>query len=259
LQVSDFLDLKLGKRKSTNPPQRSDTINSGDPEKIGQEFLTLFKELGGLKKDDDVLDVGSGFGRMALPLTGYLSSNSRFEGIEPLARGVKWCSTKITPKFRNFRFQKLDVKNGMYNPNGKILAADYKFPFEDESFDFIILTSVFTHMLPAALENYVSEISRVLKPGGSCFITYFLLNDESTELINQGKSLYSLKYSCENYRIESQENPEYVVAYPEEVILDFYKKNGLKYQPPYYGKWCGRNEYTSFQDILIGRKNGRST
>ena len=38
-------------------------------------------------------------------------------------------------------------------------------------------------MLSADMENYLKQIARVLKPGGRCLITYFLLNPESAKLM----------------------------------------------------------------------------
>ena len=45
-------------------------------------------------------------------------------------------------------------------------ASEYTFPYEDGEFDVVVLTSVFTHMLPDDVAHYLDEIARVLKPGG---------------------------------------------------------------------------------------------
>ena len=73
LHLYDYLEIILGKRNPMVPPKRIVNINDGDSEKIGKEFLKHFIELGGLKRESDVLDVGSGFGRMAVPLADHLS------------------------------------------------------------------------------------------------------------------------------------------------------------------------------------------
>lgn len=250
----DYLDIILGRRNPLIPPKHIVNINAGDSEKIGNEFLKYFKELGGLKKEANVLDVGSGFGRMAVPLTNYLTPNSRYEGLEIIANGVEWCTGRITKRYKNFKFQKLDVKNGRYNPDGNVLAENYRFPYEDEEFNFVILTSVFTHMLPADLENYLFEISRVLKSGGKCFITYFILNNESIDLIAKGKGKYSLRYVYQDCRIETKEDPEYVIAYPEQKIEALYQKYRLAIIEKRFGNWCGRGKFTSFQDIIVAEK-----
>ena len=254
LHLSDTWEVLSGKRNPMVPPKRIVNINGGDDIKIGETFLKYFIEHGDLGTKSDILDVGSGFGRMAVPLTGFLSTKCRYEGIELIPDGVDWCTKKITSKFNNFKFRKIDVKNGRYNPNGKFSASEYKFPFDDQSFDFIILTSVFTHMLPSDLENYLSEISRVLRPNGKCFITYFLLNNESISLVENGKSTFNLKYNFEDCRIENEEDPEYVIAYNEKIIIDLYRKYNLKITSSFYGSWCGRFYFTDFQDIVIGVK-----
>jgi ubiquinone/menaquinone biosynthesis C-methylase UbiE len=74
-------------------------------------------------------------------------------------KGIAWCQQKITAKHPNFRFQVTNI----YNP-----CHEYRFPYEDESFDAVFLASVFTYFVPKEMTRYVSEISRVLKKGGRC-------------------------------------------------------------------------------------------
>ena len=60
---------------------------------------------------------------------------------------VDWAQRTITARYPNFTFQNADIFNKWYNPGGAFAASEYRFPYDDESFDFIFLTSVFTHML----------------------------------------------------------------------------------------------------------------
>ena len=53
-----------------------------------------------------------------------------------------------------FRFQQIDVSTELYNKEGRYQASEYRFPFPDDSFDFVMLGSVFTHMLPEDVANY---------------------------------------------------------------------------------------------------------
>jgi 2-polyprenyl-3-methyl-5-hydroxy-6-metoxy-1,4-benzoquinol methylase len=48
-------------------------IGGGDFKQIGQEFKNYFITLANLQPNNRVLDVGCGIGRMAIPLTSYLS------------------------------------------------------------------------------------------------------------------------------------------------------------------------------------------
>lgn len=216
----------------------------------GEEFLRIFRDVCGLKPDEAVLDVGSGIGRKALPLVSYLDQQGLYEGIDITRAGIEWCRRAYAP-YSNFRFQHIDVFNRLYNPAGRTPASEYRFPFENQSFDFVMLGSVFTHMLPADLENYLREVRRVLKSGGRCLITYFLLNDESLGLIRAGKSTIDFKYAFENYRIAVEESPEDAIAYDESWIRRLYQKHGLDIRRLDYGSWCGRERYLSYQDLVL--------
>ena len=233
--------------------------NASNFEKAGQEFLGHFKELGDLKPENHVLDIGCGIGRMALPLTGYLDESGGYEGFDVVRRGVEWCRNNITPQYPNFRFQVSDVHNQRYNPEGTYQASEYVFPYEDAAFDFAFLASVFTHMLPEEVDNYLSEISRVLKPGGRCLISYFLLNKESLDLIEEGRSAHDFRFGSGANRFADPERPEFAVAYDEGHILGLYEKHGLLPRgAPGYGSWCGRKEFLSYQDILVAEKDRRT-
>lgn len=221
----------------------------------GEEFLRYYVELCGLQPDDAMLDVGSGIGRKTLPLTRYLSARGRYEGIEIVKAGVDWCRGRITPKYPQFHFQQIDVLNSYYNPAGRQPASEYRFPFADATFDFAALGSVFTHLLPGDLENYLAEVARVLKPGGRCLITFFLLNQESSGLIEAGHSTLDLRHGAGVYRVVDVTAPERTIGYDEGYVLALYHKNGLQIQRPvHYGSWCGRSVFLSYQDIVVAQR-----
>ena len=253
----DTIDLLLGRRDNLTPPKGMIFVGGGDFKKTGEELLRYFIELGGLEPNERVLDVGCGIGRMAVPLTKYLHKRGSYEGFDIVPVGINWCRKKISFKYPNFHFQLADVFNKTYNPKGKYKASEYKFPYENESFDFVFLISVFTHMLPQDMENYLYEITRVLKRNGRCLITFFLLNKESLQLINinTGKSTLDFKYKFGKYRTIDTNTPEDAVCYDEAFVLDLYEKYGLKIKRSiYYGSWCGRSNFLSYQDIIIASK-----
>ena len=252
----DSVDLLLGRRDMLTPPRRLALLaGGGDSQKIGEEFLRYFIELGSLKPNEKVLDIGSSIGRMAAPLTKYLDENGSYEGFDIVIEGVDWCKRKISPRYPNFHFQLADVFNKNYNPEGKYRAAEYRFPYKKESFDFVFLTSVFTHMLPHDIENYISEIARVLRKDGRCLITFFLLNKESLKHIETKKSTLDLKFVFDEYRTIDKDTPEAAIAYEEQFIRGFYDKYGLIIkEPTYYGSWSGRKEFLSYQDIIIATR-----
>lgn len=246
-----------GKRDRLTPPGWRNFVGGGDFKVIGNEFFRYFVEIGGLKPHEKILEVGCGIGRMAVPLMGYLKKEKggSYEGFDIVDHGIDWCQKKITRTAPHFHFQLADIYNYGYNPCGKYPADKYQFPYENESFDFVFLTSVFTHMLPSAVENYFFEINRVLKPRGRCFITYFLLNRESMELINTQSSAIDFKFKVNGYRIKDPDIPEAAVAYDEKYIRELYQKNNLYITPPiHYGSWCSRKNSLSYQDIVLAIK-----
>jgi ubiquinone/menaquinone biosynthesis C-methylase UbiE len=66
------------------------------------------------------------------------------------------------------------VKNEHFNPNGTVPPEEYRLPFPDNHLDDVIAYSIFTHLQTLkAAQNYMSEIKRVLKPGGKLFVTWY--------------------------------------------------------------------------------------
>ena len=224
---------------------------------VGAEFLRHFIELADLRADDRGLEVGSGAGRMAIPLTGYLSRKASYDAFDVYGDGVAWCQREITPRFPNFRFEHADLFSKRYNAASNQAAATYRFPWADASFDFVFLTSVFTHLLPGDLEHYATEIGRVLRPGGRCFITWFLLNDESRPLVESQKSQISFIPQDAVYWVNSYEVPEWAVAYDEGYVLELYGRAGLTVRRPFhYGSWAGRAGARTAHDLVVADRDG---
>ncbi len=239
------------------PPEEMIFVGAGDFKKIGNDFLKYFIELGNLKPNARVLDIGCGIGRMAIPLTEYLDKTGSYEGFDIVSMGIDWCQKNISTRHPNFQFQLAEIVNQSYNQNGTVQASDYKFPYDNESFDFIYLTSVFTHMLPKDMENYFSEITRVLKKNGRCLITFFLLNEESHRFIAAKQTSQDFQYVFNGYRAVDKNNPESAVAYEEDIIRNLYKKHGFTIiEPIHYGAWCWRTNFLSYQDIIVAEKDG---
>jgi SAM-dependent methyltransferase len=252
--LGDQYDRLLGKTQEMIPPKRMIFVGPGDFQNIGNHFFHIFVNHGGLKKTDKVLDVGCGIGRMAVPLTAFLDENGLYEGFDIVPEAIRWCQKNITPKFKNFHFIKADIYNKNYNPGGHLKATEFKFPYDDGQFDFIFLTSVFTHMVPKEIEHYFSEIARVLANNGTCLITFFLENVESRSLMNGGKSVLDFKFQYPGFSSTNSKLPESAVCFREDYITGLYQKNHLVISSMNYGGWCGRKPALSHHDIIIAKK-----
>ena len=143
----------------------------------GRHFVDKLTQDAGLTTDTRLLDLGSGCGRIAIPLTNIIRQSGRYVGLEAQRLLVLWCQRHITQAYPNFEFLHCDLYNRLYNPRGALKAEDLTFPFEQNQFNLVVATSLFTHLGPEAARNYIREASRVLEPGGSMFATFFLLEN----------------------------------------------------------------------------------
>jgi ubiquinone/menaquinone biosynthesis C-methylase UbiE len=103
-------------------------------EASGAEFMSYLRLLLDLQANAQLLDIGCGCGLMALYLKDYLDNNGTYTGVDIHGPSISWCTNHI--KHPNFRFTQI---------------ADAKLPFAAQSFDVILLKSVFTHLRPAAV------------------------------------------------------------------------------------------------------------
>jgi SAM-dependent methyltransferase len=223
-------------------------------EASGSEFTAYLQLLADLQPHESILDVGCGCGLMALFLKDYLDEGGRYVGIDIHRPSISWCGKNIGDRHPNFRFAHIDVKSLAYNPKGAHSADDYTLSFEAQTFDVILLKSVFTHMRPLEVENYLEEVSRLLKSGGRCLATFFLLNEEQARLAEEGRQL-QFNFGEGVWRYVYEHSPESAVAYEESFVQGVLRKNGLILQEPiHYGRWTGRRDGLSFQDVLLLRK-----
>ena len=199
------------------PPRGLSFVGHGDFAQTGLEFAGYFRELGGMQPEDRVLDLGCGIGRMAIPLTDYLEGGS-YAGFDVGRAMIRWCRRHITPGHPDFEFTWAPVYNGKYNPFGTISASEFRFPYEDSSFDFALATSLFTHLLPDDTRHYVAETARVLKPGGTCFFTFFLLTPDARREVADGRAMSFVHPIEGGGAILDPREPELGVAYPLEEV-----------------------------------------
>jgi SAM-dependent methyltransferase len=239
---ADTFESAVGERIAMVPPRSKMFVGSVDNfEASGELLVQQLIKIAGLTPMSRVLDIGCGIGRLAVALTQYLDPQAQYEGLDIVPSGIEWCTENITSRYPNFRFTLADVHNGEYNPSGRLAPTEYRLPYADATFDLVVLTSVFTHMLPAEKEHYVDEIARILKRDGRCFATYLLLNAESRRLMEAGSSNTRFKHTMGPCAVVNAKVPELSVGYDEDYAREVYERRGLSTGGGiYYGAWSGR-------------------
>lgn len=251
----DLWEQMTGKRPPLSPARGMIFVGSGDFALQGRLLLEQLVRLGQLQPHEQVLDVGSGIGRVAVPLTAYLNQQGSYEGFDIVKSGVAWCNRHIAAKYPNFRFLHIDLKNDLYNLSTQQEAKAFIFPYDDERFDLVFLFSVFTHMMPEDVAQYLKQIARVLKPGGRCLATFFVLNDASKEGMMQYDGL-KFVHNYGNYAHIDPEVKEANIAFEEDWLMQAIAAAGLEVAGNWPGYWSGRDKQAceGFQDTLLLRK-----
>ncbi len=237
------------------PPRHLAFVGAGDYEATGQQFLGFFRELGGLQPGERVLDVGCGVGRMAMPLTGYLEGGGSYAGFDVGRAMVRWCQREIGGRWPNFEFEWAPVHNGKYNPFGDVDAGAYRFPYADGEFDFAFATSLFTHLLRDEARHYLAQTARVLKPGGRCLLTFFLLTPEAEAEVAAGRAMMSFTHPIAGGRTTDAAQPEEATAFPVNDVRAWCEQAGLRVvEPVHFGVWSNSPGAETLQDMVIAER-----
>lgn len=124
----------------------------GDYEAVGSLEFQLLKHLG-LQPEHRLIDVGCGSGRLASQLANYLSGE--YVGIDVVPDLFQYAQNRCARD--DWRFY---------------AAPGTTIPEPDQSADFIVFFSVFTHLQFEETYRYLKDAKRVLKPGGKIVFSF---------------------------------------------------------------------------------------
>lgn len=255
LAALDLRDLVMRRRAPMTPSRRDvDDIGGFDFHEVGRSLAALAIGLGELQPHERLLDVGCGFGRVAVPLTNYLTTGE-YAGFDLDRRAIDWCRRSISSKHPNFWFAHADVANSYYNPRGRTLPTEFRFPCAPDSVDVVFVSSVFTHLLPPAADHYIWEIARVLRPGGRAVASFFLLDDAIRARLDDPYVQPRFADAPEPfYAVADPAQPEAAVAYDIGVVRDAFTARGLEIAHVEFGSWRALVNPKTYQDVVVVRK-----
>jgi SAM-dependent methyltransferase len=235
------------------PPRRDREAVAVDFQAKAFRSLNLLVGLGGLQRDARMLDVGCGVGRLAYGLVHYFSPAGRYDGFDGVPRWVAWNRRIISSRFPHFRFRLVRVENRLYSRRGHRNAARLRFPYENNTFDTVMVESVFQHNRVAVVRRYLAEIARVLRPRGRCVVTCFLLRSGSIATDQRAEGLDFL-HPMDGAWSASTELPEIGVAFEAERFMEWVDEAGLHLAAFHRGEWHGEGPGLAYQDVIALEK-----
>lgn len=134
----------------------------------------------GLNSDSAVLDWGCGAGRLAIGIAETFGRAKRYHGVDIQENLVRWAQRHLGAQ-PGFLFTLADVANARYNPEG---GREGMIPAETGAYDIVYAYSVFSHMRAQDVRTYMSEIVRVLRPGGTAWFSAFVEENVPDEVEN---------------------------------------------------------------------------
>ena len=221
--------------------------------RYGDLLARILQQNTGFGREADILEIGCGCGRTALGLRSLLA-DGKYTGMDINRKSLEASQNNPALKAKNFKFDLLDVYNFEYNPTGKHEAQTYTLPYENGQYEVVFLVSVFTHMLQKDVSRYIQEISRILKPGGYCMLTSFLV--DYGKVFKDAEISFRFTDGVSHFRTDTI--PEMAVGYYLEFFENEFGKRGMKLSAKLPGSWRNTPDIESTsgfpQDILFFRK-----
>jgi SAM-dependent methyltransferase len=125
----------------------------------------------GLDGAKSILDIGCGVGRLPIGLLARTAPFSFYLGVDVDKTRLDWCLNNLMPEDPRLHFKFIDMHNARYNPGGR---EKLNLALPPDCIDIVYVYSVFSHLEEQDAREYLGVIARLLRRGGTCFLTMFV-------------------------------------------------------------------------------------
>lgn len=204
------------------------------------------------ESDESVLEIGCGAGRIASAFA-RVNPELNYVGIEIAEDKVRALNRRY--EGTNFEFIHVDLANDLYNPSGSVSPDTVSFDLSSDTFDLIYLNSVFTHVRPPTVENYLGQLRDLLTTDGVVWATWYLIIDETDRTSHRFRQF---THDFGDFYSAHEEIPENSIAHPEPNVRDMVAGAGLEVDRRILGSWRDGDEYQFdrnryYQDVTVLR------
>lgn len=208
------------------------------------EWNAILRLKADLRPDDHFLDIACGCGSLAIELRHELT-DGEYVGFDVHHASVAWARKHLGSDRVSFHHADLRTP---YSPQGAVQPEAYRFPADDGWATLAAAKSIFTHLRAPVTLAYLSEISRVLAPGGRAILSFFLLEES-----DRNRRTLEFGYGDGPDRWLYAGRPEAGIAYEAAFVRDALAARGLTLNEVLEGRWR-RPTGANYQDLLIVRK-----
>lgn len=217
------------------------------------------------------LDLGCGYGPMAIAYLNYIKSNNdkntnfKYLGVDINQDAIIWLKKKYEDEDNfEFLFHEAGIEKDYLQSKEKNIqtlkdsdASEVEYNISSiTKFDIQWSWSLFTHLTPKSCDKILNLISNSAEMNSLQFNSWLILDDQSKFALKCGLTNRLLPYDMGEYLTRSKENPLTATCYKENFILDVYKKNNLKIVDIVKGNWRGTNdcEKSLNQDLIVSQR-----
>jgi SAM-dependent methyltransferase len=167
----------------------------------GDKFANRLK----VTKDTVLLEIGCSSGRSVIGLIEKVGRIKRYVGVDANILNVNWCNNYIASKHDFCEFHYIDLWHILFNPNGSLKLDDnFRLGFEANTFDILYLQSVLPNSVDWEIRIFAREYFRLLKPGGTLFLTDFI--EENVPDMTENPEGYVMKCTFPRQIVRFEKN-----------------------------------------------------